>query len=275
MSIFHSFSFARAISFQKHKEWLKRRTADKISAGFVESDDPYQKIKYFKKLIKFKNQNDASAVNEISFVPHLSETKDAIYRTRNNDDELTTVIIDTGNKFAYDTVNNNEDSDFASNKAAISGGEKSHPRRTKMRNEVEPSSAESSTNIINENNEPQESAFDVSSSTVKNQMEVSSNEQHIGNTTIDVDTKSNRNVVAASDSAMNSKNEISAVANSTSTEKNSNDFEIRKFISEHIKYKSNNITIKKSWSKWSPWSGCSRSCGEGVMSQSRECTEKM
>lgn len=265
------FSFARAISFQKHKEWLKRRTADKISAGFVESDDPYQKIKYFKKLIKFKNQNDAS-VNEISFVPHLSETKDAIYRTRNNDDELTTVIIDTGNKFAYDTVNNNEDSDFASNKVAISGGEKSHTRRTEMRNEVEPSSAESSgANIINENNEPQESAFDVSSSTVKNQMEAS----HIGNTTIDVDTKSNRNVVAALDGAMDSKNEISAAANNTSTEKSSNDFEIRKFISEHIKYKSNNITIKKSWSKWSPWSGCSRSCGEGVMSQSRECTEKM
>lgn len=203
-------------------------------------------------------------------MPHLSETKDPIVNhRRNNDDESTTIIIDTGNKFAYDTINN-VDSDFASNKVAVSGEEENHKStlKTKISNEVEQSSTVSSTNIINENNEQQESAFDISSSSVKNQMEVVASNEHIGNTTADVDIKSNSQ-------AMDSKNEISAVASSTSIEKSSNDFEIRKFISEHIKYKSNNITIKKSWGKWSPWSICSRSCGEGAMSQARECTEKM
>lgn len=249
------------MQFQKHKEWLKRRTADKISAGYVESDDPYQKIKYFKKLIKFKNQNDASSVNEISFVPRLSDTKGAIDRP--NDDELTTLVIDTGNKFAYDTINNNADSNFASNKEEERGHKAT--RRPKLSNEVDQPSSASSEKVINENNEQQAAAFGVSSGAAENQME-SSSRAHIGNTTADVDTKSRR---------MDSRNETSAVANSTSNEKSSNDFEIRKFISEHIKYKSNNITIKKSWGKWTPWSGCSRSCGEGVMSQSRECTEKM
>lgn len=268
---------------QKHKEWLKRRTADKISAGYVETDDPYQKIKYFKKLIKFKNQNDAASANEISFVPHLSgdtKTKDAIdganSRTRAiNDDELTTVIIDTGNKFAYDTINNNEDSEFAGNNVSISGMEKSNNgiRTTQTPNEVvEQSSPDTSENIVKVKNEQQESAVDVSNNVIKSQMEVSSTEAPIGESSHG-DAESNRPIVATS---MDSKNEISAsVANNTSTEKSSNDFEIQRFISEHIKYKSNNITIKKSWSKWTAWSGCSRSCGEGVMAQSRECTEKM
>lgn len=256
-----------------------RRKADKISAGFVESDDPYQKIKYFKKLIKFKNQNEAS-VNEISFVPHLSKTKDVIDRSdgagrRSNNDESTTVIIDAGNKFAYDTINNNEDSEFASTNVTILGATRSNnrPRTTKASNEVvEPSSPEPSTNNINKNNEKQESAFDASNNIIKSQMGAPSR-AHIGNRT-GVDIESNRQIVSTTDSSMDSKNKISAVANNTSTDKSPNDFEIQRFISEHIKYKSNNVTIKKSWGKWSSWSGCSRSCGEGIMSQYRECTEK-
>ena len=277
--------FCVILKFQKHKEWLKRRTAEKISAGYVETNDPYQKIKYFKKLIKFKNKNDPSS-NEISFVPHLNDKKDVVDRSKsddgrsNNDEELTTVIIDTGNKFAYDTINNNDEFGFAGGNATDLEGEKSNneARKTKTFNEdVKQSSPEPRTNIINENNEKQESAFDNQSSDVmKSQMEGSSKE-HIGNNTNgDVDIKSNlkSNRKSVLTTTMHSKNEISA-ANNTSTEKSLNDFEIKRFISEHIKYKANNITIKKSWGKWSGWNSCSRSCGEGVMSQSRECTEKM
>lgn len=257
-----------------------------MSAGYTESEtnDPLQKIKYFKKLIKFKNKNDPSS-NEISFVPHLKDKKDVLDRSKadigrlNNDDELTTVTIDTGNKFAYDTIINNEEFAFAGGNTTDLENE-SRARKTKPSNEdVEQSSPETSTNIINENNEKQEPAFDNSSSAVmKSHMEGSSKE-HIGNTTNagDVDiksnSKSNRKTVLTS--AMHSKNEISAANNNTSAEKRLNDFEIQRFISEHIKYKANNITIKKSWGKWSAWSSCSRSCGEGVVSQSRECTEKM
>lgn len=272
--------------FQKHKEWLKRRTAEKTSAGYVETNDPYQKIKYFKKLIKFKNKNDPSS-NEISFVPHLNAKKDVADRSKNddsrlnNDDELTTVTIDTGNKFAYDTINNNEEVVFAGGNVTDLESEESNnqAKKTKTSNEdVKQSSSEPRTNIVNENNEKQKSAFDKSNSNVmKSQMEGSSKE-HIGNTTTsagDVDIKSNSKGNRNTVSTMHSKNDEISAANTTSTEKTFNDFEIKRFISEHIKYKANNITIKKSWGKWSDWSTCSRSCGEGVMSQSRECTEKM
>lgn len=217
----------------------------------------------------------------ISFVPHLlRETKGASDRSEsevrsNNDDELTTVIIDTGNQFAYDTINNNEEFIFASNNATDLGTVRSNnrARKTKTSNEVgKQSSPEPSINIINANNEKQETAVDVSSGVIKNQMEGSSQELIGNKTAADVDTKSNSQANRETENSMDSKNEISA---STSTEKSPNDFEIKRFISEHIKYKSNNVTIKKSWGKWSPWSICSRSCNEGVMSQSRECMEKM
>lgn len=269
---------------------MKRRTAEKVSAGYVETNDPYQKIKYFKKLIKFKNKDDPSS-NEISFVPRLNDKKDVVDRSKtnvdrlNNDEKLTTVTIDTGNKFAYDTINNNGEFVIAGGNATDleNGKSNNRARKTKTSNEdVKQPSPEPRTNIINENNnnEKQESAFDNSSSdaTVKSQMEGSSKE-HIGNTTNagDVDikgnSKSNRKTVLTT--TMHSKNEISVAANSTSAEKTLNDFEIQRFISEHIKYKANNITIKKSWGKWSAWSSCSRSCDEGVTLQARECTEKM
>jgi Thrombospondin type 1 domain len=208
----------------------------------------------------------------------LSETKDAIDR-KHRVDEPTTEIIDTGNKFAYDTIALNGERVFAlKGEATTEIGEAN--KATKTTEDGEQSSPEPSTNIINENNEKQESAIDISND-IKTQMEGSS-KAHIG----DVDTKSNRRLVGSTTPpptkstserhSLDSMNETSATGNtSTSTEKGPNDFEIKKFISEHIKFKSNNVTIKKSWSKWSPWSSCSRSCGEGVMSQSRECTEKM
>lgn len=247
-----------------------------MSAGYIETND--QKIKYFKKLIKFKNTDDNNALNnEISFVPHLGKTTDVIDRTStarpgsNNDDELTTVVIDTGNKFAYDTINNNGESVFASNNATDLESDKSNkqPRITIPSNEVVGSSA-AKANAVDENNGKQEAAFDVVTTHFESQ-----SIEHIGNkTSPDVDTKANskgnRKISAKPE---NSKNEISA--NGTSTEKSPNDFEIKRFISEHIKFKSNNVTIKKSWGKWSAWSSCSRSCGEGVTQQSRECMEKM
>jgi hypothetical protein len=211
------------------------------------SDDPIQKIQYFKKLIKFKNRDEDNEV--VSFVPHHlgnRNTKTVV--------EVTTES-DSGNRFAYDTVNNNEEFDFAGNNDSISGQHKNNYEV------VERSSPEPKANIINENNEKQEAttSFDV----IKNLSEGSLGD--ISNSS-DVDM----NINLQTESSIASKNE----SKSTSAEKNSKDYEIQRFISEHIKYKSNNVTIKKSWGKWSAWSSCSRSCGEGVMSQMRECMEK-
>lgn len=219
-----------------------------MSSGFKEVEDPIQKIQYLKKLIKFKNKNDAFSNEVVSFVPHdLSNVK------TNNVIEVTTES-DSGNKFAYDTVYNNEELDFAANNNnSISGHQ-----NQKNNYEVVEHSPEPKANIISENNEKQEAttSFDV----IKNLSEGSLKE--VISNSGDVDTKNN--------SQTSSENENK----NTSAEKSSKDYEIQRFISEHIKYKSNNVTIKKSWSKWGLWSSCSRSCGEGVISQSRECFEK-
>lgn len=209
-------------------------------------NDPIQKIQYFKKLIKFKNRDEENEV--VSFVPHhlgKKNTKSVV--------EVTTES-DSGNRFAYDTVNNNEEFDFGNNDS-ISGQQKNNYEV------VERSSPEPKANIINENNEKQEAttSFDVIRETAEGSLRDISNGS-------DVDTK----ISSQTESSMSSKNETK----STSNEKHSKDYEIQRFISEHIKYKSNNVTIKKSWGKWSSWSSCSRSCGEGVMAQRRECMEK-
>lgn len=208
-------------------------------------------------MIKFKNKNE-TINNEISFVPHrlYSGSKDEIDARIN---EEVTTRTDSGNKFAYDLVNNNEEFDLSGNNLTISVQQKSN-------NEVvEHSSPEHRANIVNKNNEKQEATTSFHAIKNKNHMEGSSKEQ-ISNSKGNADTKSN----SQSENQTGSEKET----NNTSTEKSSNNFEIQRFISEHIKHKSNNVTIKKSWGKWSSWSSCSRSCGDGVMLQSRECTEK-
>jgi hypothetical protein len=209
-------------------------------------DDTVQKIQYFMKLIKFKNRNEDNEV--VSFVPHHlgnRNTKSVV--------EVTTES-DSGNRFAYDTVNNNEEFDFAGNNVSISGQQKNNY------DVVERSSPEPKANIINVNNEKQEAttSFDVIKDTTESSLRDISNSSDV-----DMEINSQTN-------SMTSKNETK----NTSAEKTLRDYEIQRFISEHIKYKSNNVTIKKSWGKWTSWSSCSRSCGEGVMSQRRECMEK-
>ncbi|KAG5675697.1 hypothetical protein PVAND_005581 [Polypedilum vanderplanki] len=213
---------------QKHRAWLNQRTKDRQLVGYVETNDPFQKIKYFKKLIKFKNKSDHE--NIISFVPH-----------ENNVNELTTIAIDTGNKFAYDTVNNNE-----ANKYDLD-----------ITNDVLPSSAERNINSNIITDVDKQIIFETTTTS----KDIRNNEIERGKID-DFDNSNMHNSIEATTSSIDSKNSLNAT---------SNDVEIERFLSEHIKYKSSDVTIKKSWGKWGPWTQCSRTCGEGVTSQSREC----
>lgn len=177
-------------------------------------------MQYFKKLIKFRGKNKENEV--FSFVPH--NIKNVI--------EVSTES-DLGNRFAYDTVNNNEEFDFAGNSDSISGPQKNNYEI------VEHSSPVLKTNIINENNEKQETttSFDV----LQNHSEGSLKE-NISNSDVDIENKLRKE---SSISTSSSKNDTQ-----NTSEKSLKDFEIKRFISEQIAIRSNNVTIKKSWGKW-------------------------
>lgn len=222
--------------------------------GYVETNDPLQKIKYFKKLIKFKHENDQG--NIISFVPHIANDT--------NSNELTTSVVDTGNKFAYDTVssniNSNTNNEEASHKSDFETTLMNHNNNIGFFS----SSAEQNTNIVTENVNKQNSAH-LSAENMKNDSnQIESENEHVTDKPrpkIDDDDVNTKIIELSSSvkptaSSMDYDSEKS-LNNSAAL----NDFEIQRFITEHIKYKSSDVTIKKSWGKWSAWTDCSRSCG--------------
>lgn len=206
--------------------------------NYVETNDPYQKIKYFKKLIKFKG-NDNPHADDISFVPHLSESErienynNKSRAAHEEDEDSSTIVIEAGNEFAYETINHNNEiyvTDIAKNTSLASRLEHKAITGSNEKHEDEKSSA-------------------IVATSHKNQIEKEANGGH----------KSDKHENSV-ESLKGTDEEM--LENSTRAENHTtNDLEIQKFISEHLKYRDGNMTMKKSWGKWSSWSGCSRSCG--------------
>lgn len=246
----------------------------------VNHHDPHQRLKFFKKLIKLNNDSE----NEVAFVPQSprSETNESINSkldsssSRKDESKTTTVIIETGNKFAYDTINNNGNSENE-NVSNPSDDEKISSS----------SSPEAIVNIINENNENLEPKMTTTARVIENQLENEETFEHQNQqkqSFTDGDNKKddvNINTSTGSSSSISNQKTVNSIdsrkaktAELSANHTSNNHYEIQRFISELIKFKADNVTIKKSWGKWSEWSSCSRSCDEGVMFQSRECMEK-
>lgn len=194
--------------------------------GFVETNDPYQKIRYFKKLIKFQNKENAAALtsNDVTFIPRISESSTNNIEINNNtinEQQTTTTVAETINKFAYETINDED----------VVAKEKSLSKATKHK-------------AVSENNKKQpEELLTI----------VTSNETSI-------EKEPNGNKINGSEENSNA----ATTPNNNADNETLNHIETQKFIFEHTKYNANNITIKKSWGKWTNWSQCSRSCGECV-----------
>lgn len=218
--------------------------------GYVETNDPYQKIKYFKKLIKFKNKNDTE--NEVFFVPQGGQiATNKSENKSNNSLRRVSSSNDAGSKFSYDIIKNNGKFETELNN-----------NETYLQENVFSETMEHDINIINETNKKQ-TVNDIDSSTNRNLIR----KEQVGNKKVDdVDINNNSNKPNGKNSLKISEKHLNY---------SFNDFEIRKFINEHVKYNSNNMTIHKTWSKWSSWSACSRTCDDGIKSQSRECVLKM
>lgn len=236
-------------SFQKHKEWLQRRSA------VLPEEERNFKTTYLRKLIKFKTHQQPYE-NEVSFVPHLNENELTDQIEATNETMLETT---GGNKFAYDTVGpNNEDNELSLVPAVDADKNLKAIDHRGIELEIDSSTTAS---------EPQTAVVPQQTLKPRTTTENASDKED--------SMKTHSKEIQMSSWPLNEKDDDGATdkisANGTST----NDYEIKRFLLERENYKKNNVTIRKSWSKWNAWTFCSRSCGEGVMSQSRECTKKV
>lgn len=229
----------------------------------VSSHDPHQRLKFFKHLIKLNNDTE----NEVAFVPHSPPrhrttgrvvTNESINRSiasveREQIEATTRLIVDTGNKFAYEHENNRKIEIDATERTAISAADKDTT-----------AVPEAISNDISE-----QPSTDDDRETIENQLEQRNDDDE--SAPLD---DGHQKTVNSIDGMKSKKTEEPSSTAATTTTSSVNNYETQRFISELIKYKADNVTIKKSWGKWSEWSSCSRSCGEGVMFQSRECMKK-
>lgn len=206
----------------------------------METDDPYQKIKYFKKLIKFQNKEKSSKNDEFlipnvsnsnSIEKHLNERNSSNSNNDIKNEEFTTISNFETNKFAYETVNEfYEHGDVAKKTSFVMPMEHT---------------------VINESNKKHENSSVV---VVTSKQKLIEKEQHTNK--IDHNEK-NANIKADIAIEESKTSKIHIVHNETIS-----DLETQKFLYDHVKYKSSNLTLKNLWGKWSSWSECSRSCGK-------------
>lgn len=230
---------------QKHRAWLNQRTHDRQLVGYVETNDPYQKIKYFKKLIKFKSVNEVDG-NHVVFVPQPENSIHFSIKHPANSP-------DTEKKFSYNIIDDNHKLNSAQNIA----------NNSKTIHDV---SEPQNNNVVNEAIEQQTSsieAFDTTTNMITIEREQNSNKIHDD---VDIQIQSN---------SMQSNNSFWLNNSKKHLDSSLRNFELKKIVNENLHHNTNrSITVKKTWSRWSSWSECSRTCGDGIKSQTRECILK-
>lgn len=226
---------------QIHKEWLQRRSADKENKEFsiLDASHPVQKIQHLRKLIKFKTDERPIENQELSFVPHFESSESPI------------TIPDT--KFSYETVNSKSNEDASISKIAL----------------LPPTNLENLETV-----EQETTTYSSTNPTVILTNPTTLTPDQEQTTQIPTTDASPENPSGHLDEK-NKEESDSGNVEKPQKEFNSQDYDIKRFISDIENNLKNNVTVKKSWGKWGSWSGCSRSCGEGVKMQARECTEKV
>lgn len=208
------------------------------------------------------NKEEKPFNNDISFVPHFDESK-LSDKINDNDksDSVTTNMNETGNQFAYETVDNENEGEIGGNSVS----QQTTEFNLNLKSHHDENSEGSNKNVFSttEGLPLSSSALETTTTTYSSSNAIKHDESTNG---IKISEETTQSTI---------KNKHEKNNSSASTSSNNNDYEVKRFILEDQDNKRNNITVKKSWSKWKHWSSCSRSCGEGVKFQSRECTRKV
>lgn len=282
------------------------------NASLANETDPQQSTTHVRKLIKFKNHKEPYNNNEISFVPHFNDNN---INNKLDDNSVTngidksdgagaaTNLNETGNKFAYETINNNKNdgemdvnssensvhiqtstettlehssTEFSSSSSDVTtdlitstsesfSNFNKHKSKTLSSKKQQKHSSENSM-LVDKNEGNNNNVNSAISKEIKNVDVISSTQQSIIEKTSisskEINTLENNNEEISTNSISNKINIVDGSKNSknilTNKETIANDYEVKRFITEYLENIKNNITIKKSWGKWRPWSECSR-----------------
>jgi hypothetical protein len=263
-----------------HKEWLAKRTAlakkyDKQNNNEIVLPP---KITYLRKIIKFRNPTEPMSENDISFIPHL-KNEPKIITLNNNHIDADNALNGVGNNTNEQPNKNSSYEIITNNVTNVTGNKYSYidtistttTRATIINsneNNVQPKDLENHSPEVLE--ETKSYNVTVETSTVPVQPEkkdigiiATTTDAATFHTTTDHSTTASN--ILQSTTKIILVTEASVVTEASINNSRTNSLKSNETPTKHI---------KRSWGIWSDFSGCSRTCGGGVKSQSRNCVKR-